>query len=172
MHKWIKYSMIGTAIIMALLVGGAWYMDKSPTNNIIQAKAKSAIASEEPQTEDVIHSGHTIFNGAICYGKDAGFDFEGEWAEEMQTYKSKVEEQLPDIKDEKLQDDLKNVILLIDIGLNEKDITALIYAHRVLHDLDIVVDGYSDSKEIFAYSTFLNGEHKDSVTSLLKESHK
>ncbi|EGL83436.1 hypothetical protein CathTA2_1000 [Caldalkalibacillus thermarum TA2.A1] len=81
------------------------------------------------------------------------YHIEDNWTDnfisELRTHRHEIES-LADQASGELKEDLINAVSLLNIAMEEKDVVALLYVHRILHDLDVFIYGYD--AEMFMYT--------------------
>jgi hypothetical protein len=154
-------------LVAAIGVGGAWFFQKS-SPEAVEAKEK-AISNEPEDVGYTISSAHGVFNTLLGYGMDKAFDFDYNKVDVF-AERDAIKAQLPNVKDDALKEDLKDVVKLINKGYNDKDVEKLLYAHRILHDLDMTMNGYvGNHVDKFGYSHFDGGFKAFIVNSAVKD---
>jgi hypothetical protein len=149
-------------------VGFAWFVERDMSPEEVEAKEK--VISDEPEdVRTTIANAHGMFNTLLGYGMADGFDFE---YNKVDVYgeRDAIKAQLPSVKDDTLKEDLEDVVKLINKGYNDKDVEKLLYAHRILHDLDMTMNGYvGNHVDKFGYSHFDGGFKAFLVNSAVKD---
>jgi hypothetical protein len=142
-------------------------------NRPLNASAVPNIEKVE-ETKEVlqfIHTTHESFNDFLNYGKADKYT-EGDW-KQLRTWFQEQEVGLKNIyekaENKKIKQDLKRSYDITKAGIDTGNIQYVVMGHRVYHDLDILVNGYSQETNIWGYTEFGNGDH---VKELEAELHK
>lgn len=151
-----------TGTLMVLVAGGlaTWVMVSS-INQLDHAQAKTngaqkvslekneaVTAIEELSIEDEVSSIHGFLNNEVCYGKDVNYNNWENASADITDYAKDLDVmavQANESGHKKLGSDLKRASELLTQALDNQDVEGLIYAHRIMHDLDISVNGYSNN---------------------------
>lgn len=158
--KFNKVWFAGT--LMVLVAGGlaTWVMVSS-INQIDHAQAKTngaqkvslekneaVTAIEALSIEDEISSIHGYLNDEVCYGKEVNFNDWENASADITDYAKDLDVmavQANESGHKKLGGDLKRASELMTRALSAQDVQGLVYAHRIMHDLDVSVNGYSNN---------------------------
>ncbi len=120
-----------------------------------------------------IHLIHEHYNEVLTYGQWKAFENSSYSKWESETEYSKrimmtIDDILEQVEDENLKTDLNHAKSLINIAVLHKDANALLYLHRIFHDLDIKHNRYSE--KLWGYSYYKNkGNKVERVQSLIKK---
>lgn len=82
-----------------------------------------------------------------------------------------IQQILPSIETPYIKQDLESIEKLLSIGMKNRDINTMLYAHRILQDLDVEYNKRADSK--FGFSIYdSGGENSSIVTKYLEDNKK
>ncbi|MDQ0340715.1 hypothetical protein J2S00_003541 [Caldalkalibacillus uzonensis] len=117
------------------------------------------------ETRDRIAQLHQRYNQLVGWGEYQRFNHPDNW--DNVSFQADIEEleQLSEMSAGVLQQDFENMARLVAYAVHEKDVEALLYAHRVIHDLDVIINGYDE--QIFGYTH--TGHDSDKVDVFLME---
>ncbi|MDM5340197.1 hypothetical protein QUF84_23635 [Fictibacillus enclensis] len=133
------------AVLLVSLAGLGWYY-------LSTASVTEEVEATEPGGEvpysTLIDSTHQYYNKTLCYDKDETIN----WADQ-QTHAIELVNEIRSVtvKSETVKKDFQNARELAEIVSKEKDKTALLYLHRIFHDLDKAVNHYKQ-KDDFGYT--------------------
>ncbi|WP_459501575.1 hypothetical protein [Bacillus sp. C1] len=149
---------------------------------LLHYASKPVGVSTLPQVEEVreqkkvlqfIRSKHEEYNNLLNYGKAERYT-EGDWQHLMQWFQEQ-EPSLKDIhkevKDEKIKRDVRRSYEILKKGIEVQKIEYVIYAHRVYHDLDILVNKYTGETNIWGYTEFGDGKDVQVIEQALQAQH-
>ncbi|MGG1574082.1 hypothetical protein [Fictibacillus sp. NRS-1165] len=104
-------------------------------------------ASAEPYSQ-IIASFHQYYNKTLCYDADHRIN----WRDQQEHARQLVSRiKTLHVKNKNIEKDLHNAKDLAQEVTLSKDRTALVYLHRVFHDLDKAVNHYKQ-KDSFGYT--------------------
>ncbi|KAA0544891.1 hypothetical protein FZW96_18870 [Bacillus sp. BGMRC 2118] len=171
MNKRTAYALLG--IILVVIIGGFILIQTDEAFTLFNQKENPVKPKSNIETVATIHSEEKEFisNQHDFYNKTTG------WGEINSLQWKKQKENASGIMDflsntelsPSLQSDyttIKQLSTLIENG--EKDKQAVLYLHRLFHDLDIEVNGYK-SKDYFEVTEVGNGENREAVTEFIKK---
>lgn len=125
------------------------------------------------ETDEVlqfISTTHESYNGFLNYGKSEKYT-EGDW-NHLNGWFQKQEPALQDIekkvKNKKIKRDVKRSYEVMKKGMATRNIEHVVYAHRIYHDLDILVNDYTGETNVWGYTEFGDGEGVKVVEEALK----
>ncbi|GAA0295551.1 hypothetical protein GGQ92_000630 [Gracilibacillus halotolerans] len=113
---------------------------------------------------------HQILNEITTYNRHEFIDWDNmnSVREEMSYHINKLLEQKKSFPSS-MQIDLERMLLLADIGTESQDSTAIIYIHRILHDLDVEYNNYKPNNK-FGFSNYdSGGENQMVLSNYIKE---
>ena len=114
---------------------------------------------KEQEIAELINETHQTLNLLTGYGSINRFSNsnEGSWVEAMTRLQQPLEEFEANLSyvTEAIYDDLKNFILVTRVALYERNEEAMLYSHRIIHDLDVAYNGYNE--KIFGVTTYVAG---------------
>ncbi|MDZ5608326.1 hypothetical protein U2I54_14795 [Bacillus pseudomycoides] len=156
------WAILGIVIVMGITSYGLMRV-------LLYYASKPAGVSPIPQVEDVeekkdvlqfIRMIHEDYNNLLNYGKAEKYT-EGDWNHLVQWF----QEQEPSLKDihtkiknEKIKRDVSRSYEILKKGMEIRKIEYVVYAHRVYHDLDILVNKYTGETNIWGYTEFGDGK--------------
>lgn len=155
-------AILGIVVVMAIMSYGL-------TKVFLYYASKPAGVSGIPQVENTketkevlqfISTTHEQYNNFLNYGKAEQYT-DGDWNQLIQWFQEE-ETALQDIhikvKDKKLKKDVSNSYNIMKKGIETRNIQYVVYAHRVYHDLDIIINKYTGETNIWGYTEFGNGK--------------
>ncbi|WP_078553462.1 hypothetical protein [Bacillus alkalicellulosilyticus] len=123
--------------------------------DIIQTTTDEGIPVKNTESSSVqifISEQHRIWNQLLGWGGWKNPNFSS-FKAKLGNYDEDFEEFFSIVKDESIKTDIEHALILLDIAFESEDVTALLYTHRIFHDLDIAYNGYS-YKGFGGYSAF------------------
>jgi hypothetical protein len=168
--------MIGLAIggVFLIFVGIAFALNYyfstlddvgvSVVDDVAMAEEGDSYRDEEGTlhiTEDVklgIGDLHDIYNDMLGWGRDSRFDDPDHWVYGPLEMHQQMFSDLAEKSSGDLRQDFMNAVKLLDIAMQEQDVRALLYTHRIVHDLDIEINGYGGS--MFGYTQTIHGSDR------------
>ncbi|MGG2064597.1 hypothetical protein [Bacillus sp. S14(2024)] len=138
-----------TIFITVVLIGcGTYYI--MTKMNISKQVSTPPEPPKDAQTATIyksIHKKHELLNKLICYDQYKNWTPSSSlWTEHDATLKQ-IEEQFlqytPSVEGD-LQKDFQNIVSYTKQARKEKKATTLVEIHRVMHDLDILLNGYQE----------------------------
>ena len=161
---------------------GAYKREKAMENRTYKAVEHVKLSKEKEQeiemnyTDEsaVIDIVHKQFNEMLGWGRYTYFDDEEKWKNEKENLKfiyEIVERSKNDAAtNENMRKDFGNILKLINKAVENRDVDGLIYAHRIIHDLDHEENGHvAPDVQVFGYSIYCNGNETEEVYDYLKE---
>ncbi|MCI0765671.1 hypothetical protein [Bacillus sp. TL12] len=146
---------------------------------LLHYASKPVGISALPQVEDVqekkkvlqfIRTTHEDYNNLLNYGKAERYT-EGDWNHLVRWFQ-KQEPSLKDIhreiKDEKIKRDVRRSYEILKKGIEVRKIEYVVYAHRVYHDLDILVNKYTGETNVWGYTEFGDGKDAQVIEQALQ----
>ncbi|KFN03998.1 hypothetical protein D0U04_02355 [Bacillus clarus] len=125
---------------------------------------------EKKSVLEFIRTTHESYNNFLNYGKAERYT-EGDWNHFNQWFQEQ-ELSLKDIhketKSEKMKRDVKKSYEIAKKGVELRKIEYIVYAHRVYHDLDIIVNKYTGETNIWGYTEFGNGKNVQVIEQVLQ----
>ena len=113
---------------------------------------------------------HQILNDITTYKRHRNINWDN-----MNTTKKDLSNRISKLLEKKellppsMQIDLERMLLLADIGTENQDSTAIIYLHRILHDLDVEYNNYRPNNK-FGFSNYdSGGENQMVISNYIKE---
>ncbi|GAF67189.1 hypothetical protein BTS2_4100 [Bacillus sp. TS-2] len=123
--------------------------------------------NEVEQVHQFISNIHQQWNDIVGWGGYQNLNFE-KLADVLKETEAEILEIKKLISDERIIEDLENAKSLFVIGVEQENQIAIVYVHRIFHDLDIIYNGYSNNKGFGGYSN-LDQQGSVKVEQLLKE---
>jgi|GEM_PF-2306829 len=128
----------------------------------------------KPRIQEFVRSHHKFYEDTLSYGRIENISWEQQ-KEHADILIREAKEILPDIKEQikimeennlldivsidddprDLKLDFESLIAVLEIAISKKDKTGLVYAHRILHDLDVELNGTQTHK--FGMSSYDHG---------------
>ncbi|GEL07993.1 hypothetical protein [Salisediminibacterium halotolerans] len=129
-------------------------------------------AEDIEKSNEVVKKAHQTMNELTGHGAIAKYRDENNWSGSTDEMRNEVERvsgflEKNQVDSESIEKDLTNFVDLLDHAIEDKNKTALRYAHRVIHDLDIAYNGYQNSN-IFGVSHY-NEEEREVRMERLEE---
>ncbi|MFD3446183.1 hypothetical protein ACFDTO_16435 [Microbacteriaceae bacterium 4G12] len=166
------WSVLG--VIVAMLVSTflltklfLYYADRPLKINTISKVEK---VKETEEVLQFIHTTHESFNSFLNYGKSESYT-EGDW-KALHKWFTENEKALQNISNQvnspKLKLDVASSYELAKLGVQAGNIQYVVYAHRIYHDLDIIINGYREETNVWGYTEISNGKHRNAVKEALK----
>ncbi|PEP79754.1 hypothetical protein CN581_17825 [Bacillus toyonensis] len=126
-------------------------------NTIAQIEA----VQEETKVLDFIRTTHESYNNFLNYGKaenytDGDWNYLKKWFQEQESSLKNIH---TEIKNEKIKRDVNRSYEIVKKGVELQNIEYVVYAHRVYHDLDIIVNKYRGETNIWGYTEFGDGKY-------------
>ncbi|MEY8349694.1 hypothetical protein AALF16_15575 [Bacillus cereus] len=153
---------LGTIIIMGIasysLMKVFLYYASKPAG--ISAMPQVEDAKEKKKVLEFIRSTHESYNNFLNYGKAERYT-EGDWDQLLQWFHQQepaLKSVHTEIKNEKIKRDVRRSYDILKKGIESKNIEYVVYAHRVYHDLDILVNKYTGETNIWGYTEFGDGK--------------
>lgn len=121
---------------------------------------KTEKVEESDEVLQFIRTTHESYNGFLNYGKSENYT-EGDWNQligwfqEQETALKDIEKK---VKNTKIKQDVKRSYEVMKKGITAQNIEYVVYAHRVYHDLDILVNHYTGETNIWGYTEFGDGK--------------
>lgn len=103
--------------------------------------------------KEVIAATHKYMNDKLCWEKESNIAFD-----DYAYLANSVESVIGQANSESVKDDLSIAVKLLRKGAKDKERKYLLYAHRILHDLDAHYFHEQD-KDFFAVTKTLNGKN-------------
>lgn len=183
MLKVVKYGLIVFMALCAVYVGGLWLFEhfESPSKEEDKARIEREFESVDEEVETapeeeyvpdssvMIAKEHGFLNKIVGYEQVVDIDSE---KDRLEMIRDEMQEQADHAHDKNMKQDFKNVVGLINYGLKNNDTDSIIYAHRILHDLDMNVNGYVGSASDvhrYGFSKFDNGEYVETIDHKLQD---
>lgn len=138
---------------------GAWFFRANePTAAAIQEAREGAraIALEPDRVREMVASMHARLNDLAGWGKIRSLDWE-RFAQEEPDFTRQLDALVSATKDPKLNADFQIARELIRRAAAQRDGKALLYAHRILHDLDCRVFEVHCTDTYWGYTVSLEG---------------
>ena len=139
---------------------------------VAKIQEENHIDDEKYEVYENIGSAHTVLNDLVCWQRYTYFDSDEKWensADELAEAKEYINVAYKNAKNGNLKKDLANAVKLINKGVKEKDVDMLIYAHRILHDLDYFFNDHKSPDVVtFGYTHYGNGKDVPEVEKSLK----
>ncbi|MFD0770842.1 hypothetical protein ACFQZ1_19045 [Bacillus sp. CGMCC 1.60114] len=137
------------ALITVVLIGcGTYYI--MTKMNISKQVSSPPEPPKDAQTAAIyksIHENHELLNKLVCYDQYKNWTPSSSlWAEHDADLK-KIEEQFLQYTSSvegDLQKDFQNIVSYTKQARKEKKATTLVEIHRIMHDLDILLNGYQE----------------------------
>jgi hypothetical protein len=137
------------ALITVVLIGcGTYYI--MTKMNISKQVSSPPEPPKDAQTAAIyksIHENHELLNKFVCYDQYKNWTPSSSlWAEHDADLK-KIEEQFLQYTSSiegDLQKDFQNIVSYTKQARKEKKATTLVEIHRIMHDLDILLNGYQE----------------------------
>jgi hypothetical protein len=186
--KLTKLGKIVVALGAACIILAGWkafdaYKHEKAIENRTYKTVEHVKLSEEKEQEikmnytdesTVIDIVHEQFNKMLGWGSYTYFDDEEKWKNEKENLKfiyEIVERAKNDATiNENMRKDFGNVLKLINKAVENRDVDGLIYAHRIIHDLDHEINSHeAPDIQVFGYSIYCNGDETKEVYDYLKE---
>lgn len=160
MKKWL--SVFGIIIVMIIasysLMKMLLHYANKPAG--VNTTAQVGEVEEKKKVLDFIHTTHESYNDFLNYGKAEKYT-DGDWSHFKQWFQ-KQEAPLKnihkEIKNEKIKRDVNRSYEVVKKGVELQNIEYIVYAHRVYHDLDIIVSKYKGETNIWGYTEFGDGK--------------
>ncbi|MGF9966750.1 hypothetical protein [Bacillus rhizoplanae] len=156
------WSILGILIVMGI-------MSYSLTQFFVHYASKPVGVAAMPKVEEVnetkevlqfIRTTHESYNGFLNYGKAENYT-DGDWSHLIKWFQEQ-EHSLKDVetkvKNKQIKRDVKRSYEILKKGVATRNIEYIIYAHRIYHDLDIIVNKYTGETNIWGYTEFGNGK--------------
>ncbi|HDR7792518.1 TPA: hypothetical protein QCY19_001056 [Bacillus luti] len=115
---------------------------------------------EKKKALDFIRTTHESYNDFLNYGKAEKYT-DGDWSQFKQWFQkqeSSLKNIHKEVKNEKIQRDVNRSYEIAKKGVELQNIEYVVYAHRVYHDLDIIVNKYRGETNIWGYTEFGDGK--------------
>ncbi|PEC46375.1 hypothetical protein [Bacillus sp. AFS096315] len=153
MKKYFKYYAMMMALVVVVYFVKASY-DYS-FNSKVTANGRDAESISPVPKDDLgefIHKKHRLLNSFTGWGKIDDLSWSN--YEEMQfDFGDELKGHVSNNQD--MKKDFKTLIQLNDIALRKNDKNAVLYMHRILHDLDVKYNNYHSTA--FGYSSYGHG---------------
>lgn len=156
------WSILGILIVMGIMSYGL-------TKFFVHYASKPVGVATMPKVEEVdemkevlqfIRTTHESYNSFLNYGKAEKYT-DGDW-NHLIKWSQEQEQSLKDfetkVKNKQIKRDVKRSYEILKKGIAARNIEYIIYAHRVYHDLDIIVNKYTGETNIWGYTEFGNGK--------------
>ncbi|EMA6342030.1 hypothetical protein ACO11K_000296 [Bacillus cytotoxicus] len=166
---------LGMIIVMGLASYGCMKV-------LLHYASKPASVSTIPKVDDVkekkhvlqfIRTTHEDYNDFLNYGKADQYT-EGDWNHLVKWFQEQ-EQSLKDIhkqvKNEKIKRDVRRSYDVMKMGIEARNIEYVVYAHRIYHDLDIIVNKYTGETNIWGYTEFGDGKEVQVIEQVLQNKH-
>ncbi|MDM5187738.1 hypothetical protein QUF99_10495 [Bacillus sp. DX4.1] len=156
------WTILGVLIVMGITSYGLMKVFVHYASKPVGVSAIPKIEEVEEKKEVLhfIRTTHESYNNFLNYGKAEKYT-DGDWNHLIQWFQ-KQEPALKDVhtkvKDEKMKRDVKRSYEIMKKGIEVRNIEYVVYAHRVYHDLDVVVNKYTGETNIWGYTEFGNGK--------------
>lgn len=111
-------------------------------------EVQDTIGKEHQEIGNLIAKTHKFYNKTTGYGAINSLDWD-EQKKEAELLSSQLDKQLPEITNEALLKDLEQLQELADQVLIDEEKETVIHIHRLVHDLDIALNDYSDYDKIW-----------------------
>lgn len=169
MKKWMTHLLLGLGLLV-ITCGMIWQkaIDVIPVFNLENSqKPKSDVESDptiRSEEKEFIANQHDFYNKTTGWGE---ID-ELHWKEQKSNAEAVIDFLSNSELNAQLQVDFSRIQQLSTfIADGEKDKEAVLYLHRIFHDLDIEVNGYR-SKDYFEVTDVGNGEKTEAVMNLIE----
>jgi hypothetical protein len=130
--------------------------------------AKNDSLSPTPEEKRIISHQHKFFNKTAGWGAISSI----EWINQKNNAEDLILALSETKKSDRLEADLFRVMQLAQLVADgEKDITLVLYLHRMFHDLDIEVNSYI-TKDYFGVTEIGEGNKVKAVTKIIEKSSK
>ncbi|MBK5487002.1 hypothetical protein P4T54_04325 [Bacillus mycoides] len=135
-----------------------YYANKSAGVNTV---AQIEEVQEKKKTLDFVRTTHESYNNFLNYGKaekytDGDWKHFKQWFQEQEASLKNIHKE---IKNEKIKRDVNRSYEIVKKGVELQNIEYVIYAHRVYHDLDILVNKHKGETNIWGYTEFGDGQN-------------
>lgn len=123
---------------------------------------KTPNVDEKEESLQFIRTTHESLNAFLNFGK-ANTYTDGDWNHLKQWFQKQepaLKEFPKQLRDARLQHDVQRAYSALKLGMDKNNIQLVIYGHRIYHDLDILVNGYSAETNVWHYTEF---EKQDNV---------
>lgn len=160
MKKWL--SVFGIIIVMIIasysLMKVLLHYANKPAG--VNTTAQVEEVEEKKKVLDFIHTTHESYNNFLNYGKaekytDGDWNHFKQWFQKQEALLKNIHKE---IKNEKIKRDVNRSYEIVKKGVELQNIEYVVYAHRVYHDLDIIVNNYKGETNIWGYTEFGNGK--------------
>ncbi|MCA1030804.1 hypothetical protein LCL95_07220 [Bacillus timonensis] len=153
-RNWLFFIGIG-AVCIVLLMAIHNLENKNEAENGLEReveRVKNGVETSATYNQSVgekIHNIHEYYNDILTFKKWESYtdpSYSG-WKSEKKMAEGiikSIDTMLKDSNSSNLHSDLNNAKKLIQIAISNHDPTALIYLHRIFHDLDILYNGYRE----------------------------
>ncbi|PHA03671.1 hypothetical protein COE51_00740 [Bacillus pseudomycoides] len=156
------WSILGILIVMGIASYGLtkFFVHYASKPVGVAAMPKVEEVDETKEVLQFIHTTHESYNGFLNYGKAEKYT-DGDWNHLIKWFQEQ-EHSLKDfetkVKNKQIKRDVKRSYEILKKGIEARNIEYIIYAHRVYHDLDIIVNKYTGETNIWGYTEFGNGK--------------
>lgn len=126
----------------------------------VSTTAEIEDVQEETKVLDFIRMTHESYNNFLNYGKAENYT-EGDWNQfktMVSTTRIIVKKYTYRHKEWKIKRDVNRSYEIAKKGVELQNIEYVVYAHRVYHDLDIIVNKYRGETNIWGYTEFGDGK--------------
>ncbi|MCQ6264600.1 hypothetical protein M1K46_02820 [Fictibacillus sp. WQ 8-8] len=142
-----KKTLTVLALLLFTIAGSAWYyISTTSVTEQVEASGTGQASAESYST--IISSYHQYYNRTLCFDADNHINWNDQ-QEHARQLVSRIE--TLQVKNENVERDLQNAKHLAQDVAASKDRTALLYLHRIFHDLDKAVNHYKQ-KDSFGYT--------------------
>ncbi|MDC2866000.1 hypothetical protein [Bacillus sp. BP-3] len=125
---------------------------------------------ETKEVRQFISNTHASYNDFLNYGKaekytDGDWERFMKWFQEQENTLKGFEKK---VKNNQIKRDVKRSYEVLKKGVTTRNIEYIVYAHRVYHDLDIIVNKYTGETNIWGYTEFGNGKDVKVIEQVLQ----
>ncbi|SFI97773.1 MULTISPECIES: hypothetical protein [unclassified Bacillus (in: firmicutes)] len=166
------WSILGILLVMGIASYGL-------SKFFIHYASKPVGVASMPKVEDVdetkevlqfIGTTHASYNNFLNYGKaekytDGDWDHFMKWFQEQENALKNFEKK---VKNNQIKRDVKRSYETLKKGVTNRNIEYIVYAHRVYHDLDIILNKYTGETNIWGYTEFGNGKDVKIIEQVLQ----
>ncbi len=139
------------------------------TSNVVITENDEELQIEETTSvKKEISRLHSLLNQTVGWNGYRTFNWEsGE--DSIATMQQKVDVIKANTEDVNLKQDMAHMMASIMIGVENKDADGLIYAHRIIHDLDYFVNGANSDGVIYNVTNFGNDSNIHEVVNYITD---
>ncbi|ENQ3077695.1 hypothetical protein [Bacillus multifaciens] len=167
------WSILGILLIMGIASYGLskFFIHYASKPVGVASMTKVEDVNETKEVLQFIGTTHESYNNFLNYGKaekytDGDWDQLTKWFQEQENALKDFEKK---VKNKQIKRDVKRSYEILKKGVATRNIEYVIYAHRVYHDLDIIVNKYTGETNIWGYTEFGKGKDVKLIEQALQQ---